>query len=196
MPFIFSKNKNIKPLPIIEEIPPLLPKGAKVLDIGTGTGKNALYLAARGFDVDALDSSEETINELQKYIKDTGLSLQASLVDLSQTTPDFYQYNALLFTFIMHYLFKDRGEEVLRTARDNSPSGAIHALAVITTEGDFYRKEGQERKFYVKPGELKETYEKEGWSIISSFEQVRSMQIKNEDGSPMENLVSFLLAQK
>ena len=39
----------------IDKIVPFLPAGARVLDLGAGTGKQALELKRRGFDVTAIE---------------------------------------------------------------------------------------------------------------------------------------------
>lgn len=45
----------------IRDIASQLPTGSRVLDLGSGEGRNALFLAERGFDVTAVDISEAGI---------------------------------------------------------------------------------------------------------------------------------------
>ncbi len=51
------------PSEIVKKFYSLAPKG-RVLDIATGTGRNALFLANQGFDVDAIDISEVGLSKL------------------------------------------------------------------------------------------------------------------------------------
>lgn len=44
---------------ILDRFIELLPEGAAVLDLGCGSGRDSLYLIEHGFDVTALDGSEE-----------------------------------------------------------------------------------------------------------------------------------------
>lgn len=46
-----------EPSPVLRAYEPSLRDG-RALDVAAGTGRNAVYLAARGYDVDALDTSE------------------------------------------------------------------------------------------------------------------------------------------
>ncbi|HYJ44519.1 MAG TPA: methyltransferase domain-containing protein, partial [Xanthobacteraceae bacterium] len=42
----------------IDKIVPFLPPGARILDLGAGTGKQALELQRRGFDVTAIEIAD------------------------------------------------------------------------------------------------------------------------------------------
>ncbi|MDO8572495.1 MAG: methyltransferase domain-containing protein [bacterium] len=193
--FLHSQNPNIKPLEFIEKVLSFCDTG-NALDLGAGTGRNAIFLAKKGFKVVALDLSGQSVDELTQYSAREGLSLKTFVYNLATNTPDFSNYNIILFTFILHYISKERGEELIATAQKQANTGTIHALAVITTEGDFFAKETQKKNFYLEPGNLAKKYEKEGWTVLSSFEENRAMAIKNADGTQMKNLVSFLIARK
>jgi 2-polyprenyl-3-methyl-5-hydroxy-6-metoxy-1,4-benzoquinol methylase len=60
-----------------------LPRG-KALDIAMGEGRNALYLASQGFDVEGLERDEEAIRTCLITAKSRGLKLIARTVDLEQ----------------------------------------------------------------------------------------------------------------
>jgi 2-polyprenyl-3-methyl-5-hydroxy-6-metoxy-1,4-benzoquinol methylase len=60
-----------------------LPCG-RVLDIATGKGRNAIYLAARGFDVTAIDISREALEEARKRATEKAPSISWQQVDLEQ----------------------------------------------------------------------------------------------------------------
>ena len=49
----------------------LLPKG-KALDIAMGEGRNSVYLAQMGFDVEGVDNSSEAINMANAMAKEKG----------------------------------------------------------------------------------------------------------------------------
>ena len=51
------------PSPIVKRFADTLPRG-RALDIAAGRGRNALYLARRGFEVDAVDISDEGLRFL------------------------------------------------------------------------------------------------------------------------------------
>ncbi|MFC8141157.1 class I SAM-dependent methyltransferase [Streptomyces paradoxus] len=47
-------------------------RGGRALDLGCGPGRNALYLAARGFDVDAVDLSSTAVAWARERARETG----------------------------------------------------------------------------------------------------------------------------
>lgn len=55
-----DRKPSDKLINILEEI-----KGKKVLDVACGTGRNSIYLAMNGFDVDALDISQVALETLK-----------------------------------------------------------------------------------------------------------------------------------
>ena len=74
---------NIEPAPFLVENVALLPKG-RVLDVATGYGRNALYLAGLGFQVDGVDISAEAVRYAGEAARASGLSINlrtASLED-------------------------------------------------------------------------------------------------------------------
>lgn len=83
------------------------PKG-KALDVACGTGRHALYLAANGFDVDAIDRDRESLALVSTAAVQRHFShLAVKEVDLERTTeerPEFppNAYDVILVSFYLH----------------------------------------------------------------------------------------------
>ena len=71
------RNQNVScmggPSMEVMEILPHLPQRAKVLDLGCGEGRNALFLASHGCFVTAVDHSRAGIEKMLKKGKDLPL---------------------------------------------------------------------------------------------------------------------------
>ncbi len=61
----------------------LLPKG-RVLDIAMGTGRNAVYLAGMGFEVEGVDISSEAIDVAIRSAQKQGVCIRTQVVDLER----------------------------------------------------------------------------------------------------------------
>jgi 2-polyprenyl-3-methyl-5-hydroxy-6-metoxy-1,4-benzoquinol methylase len=72
----------------------LLPKG-KALDIAAGEGRNAVFLAQQGFEVDAVDISEKGLKKAQKLARKKGVKIHTSLIDLDQYPIEKEQYDLI-----------------------------------------------------------------------------------------------------
>jgi len=62
--FLYSKE----PSGFLMNYLDLIPTGGKILDIACGEGRNAAALAAKGFQVSALDFSQVALERAQKFI--------------------------------------------------------------------------------------------------------------------------------
>lgn len=68
---------------VLEEEAWAIPRGL-ALDVAAGKGRNALYLARRGFAVEAVDISEVALNELRERSAREGLQVICRQVDLDR----------------------------------------------------------------------------------------------------------------
>ncbi|MFB6299432.1 MAG: class I SAM-dependent methyltransferase [Halobacteriales archaeon] len=59
-----------------------LPRG-RALDIATGNGRNAVYLAEQGFDVDAIDIADQALARARDLAADRGVSVNWIQADIS-----------------------------------------------------------------------------------------------------------------
>ncbi len=75
-------------------------KGKKALDVASGAGRNSIYLATNGFEVEAIDISQIALNELEKKGFD---NITCKLVDL-----DEYEIPKNSYDFIIMTNFLDR----------------------------------------------------------------------------------------
>jgi 2-polyprenyl-3-methyl-5-hydroxy-6-metoxy-1,4-benzoquinol methylase len=85
-------GENFSPAQFLVDNIKLLPRG-KVLDIAMGSGRNAIYLAEKGFEVEGVDISEDAVNSALKTAAANGVAIHAEIVDLEhnyQIKPAFY----------------------------------------------------------------------------------------------------------
>jgi len=71
----------LEPSSFLAENVNILPKG-RVFDVAMGSGRNAVYLAKRGFVVEGVDLSAEAIKEALELAKQEGVKISAQVADL------------------------------------------------------------------------------------------------------------------
>ncbi|MDF2588798.1 MAG: Methyltransferase type 11 [Anaerocolumna sp.] len=75
-----------------------LPDGGEILDLGCGSGRDSLYFIERGFDVTALDGSEELCELASIHIGQDVLTMQFSEINFHQVFDGIWACASLLHT--------------------------------------------------------------------------------------------------
>ena len=69
-------------------------KGGRALDVGCGTGRNALYLSQNGFNVEAWDVNENSLQTLRQIVQTEHIDhVQIPRRDLNTYTSITRQYD-------------------------------------------------------------------------------------------------------
>jgi SAM-dependent methyltransferase len=125
----------------------------RALDAGCGNGRNAVYLAAKGANVDAVDSSAEALTAAQKRVYKEGLSGRVSLhrADVTRGLPfENDTFDLVLHSYVACHLLdaKDRRafvDEMARVARTDA-----YFITLLFPPGDgYYQKLIADRSFQV-----------------------------------------------
>lgn len=80
--------QNPNPSPVLEQYLSEIPDG-RALDVATGTGRNAVFLAAEGYEVDAVDQSREGLRITQENAASRGVESRLNLVQADISTYRF-----------------------------------------------------------------------------------------------------------
>jgi tellurite methyltransferase len=72
-----------QPAQFLVENTDLLPRG-RALDVAMGSGRNAIYLAKMGFEVEGVDTSREAIEKALERAREEGVSIQTRVEDLEK----------------------------------------------------------------------------------------------------------------
>ena len=77
-----------EPSPVLRAYVDAFPDG-RALDVATGTGRNALFLAARGYQVDAIDRSEEGLKLAREAAAERSVADRVTFERADATDYDF-----------------------------------------------------------------------------------------------------------
>lgn len=146
----------------LEEDIKYFPREGKILDIACGDGRNSIYLAKLGYDVHAIDFSEEALNRLNYFAEKENLNIETQLVDLSTNNffINLYKYDAIiinhyrlrpeLYSMLMNYINND-GILWINGFREIPNYNPNITEADILTEDDFISLENyslENKKIY------------------------------------------------
>ncbi len=71
-----------------------IPAGGRVLCLGEGEGRNAVWLAQRGFSVVAVDASPVGLEKARRLAAERGVTIETRVADLASYRPEPAAYDA------------------------------------------------------------------------------------------------------
>ncbi len=153
-----ERGKEDAPTILVVELAEKLAPGTAI-DLACGAGRNALYLAERGWAVTAVDGSERAIELVQVRSAGRGLKVHTKVADL--TAPDFTMLPGAAFDLILiaYYLQRDLFGKVKAAVR---PGGVVAAIAHTPEQGE---KWSEKR---ARPGELRAFFN--DWELLWDYE--------------------------
>jgi tellurite methyltransferase len=140
-----------EPNPFLKDHISLLPKG-KALDMATGEGRNAVFLAQHGFDVDAVDISEKGLKKARKLAREKGVKVNALLVDL-----DHYQIEKDRYDLIANFYFLKR-RLIPRIRKGLRKGGKVIFETYLLEHRTLATGGPKQAKYFLKPNELLRLY--------------------------------------
>jgi SAM-dependent methyltransferase len=145
-----------EPDPWLLKIRPLLPVG-RALDIASGRGRNALYLAELGMAVTAVDVSDEALAQLAREATRRNLPVETIRVDLEADL----QLPATDFDLVLDFFYLHRPllPQMLKAVRP----GGLTVMRTFSSAGTF--PGGPDNPDIVlRPGELLQIFS--GWDVL------------------------------
>lgn len=114
-----------------------LPKG-NVLDIGSGAGKNSIYLAKEGFSITAIDSNKKALDILDDIIKEEKLNIVTQQIDLRNFK--FKTYSVVLALNALPFLKYSERNDIIQKIKDSVNPNGIIFISAFTIKDDSYKK--------------------------------------------------------
>lgn len=163
---MYSKHKGYvfgkEPAAYLVEVLPIIPKG-KALDLAMGEGRNAIYLAKKGFKVDGVDISEVAIRKARRLALEQGVRVKSIVADLNK-----YQVESETYDVILDFYFLNR--ELIAQIKKGLKKGGVVVFENYTMAHLKYDK-AQNKAYLLNAGELKE--------LFKDFEIIKYREIDN-----------------
>lgn len=138
--------------------------GARVIDIGCGDGREALFLAESGFAVTAHDISPVAIDKVKQFACERGVQVEASVQDIRHLILIDY-YDLIVCHGCLHLIEREYWLPLLHQIQQHTHIGGYNAVGAFT---DTLPAPDDQQGHYIgllTEGELFELYD--GWEIIS-----------------------------
>ncbi len=136
-----------EPNPFLKKHIHLLPRG-RALDIATGEGRNAVFLAQHGFEVDAVDISEKGLRKAQKLARENQLKINTFTADL-----DGYEIEKESYDLIADFYYLKR-RLIPGIKRGIKKGGRVIFETYILDHRELGAGGPKQAKYFLKPNEL------------------------------------------
>ena len=174
--FAFGKKAN----PFLKRHIATLRKG-KALDLAAGEGRNAVFLARHGFDVDAVDFSEMGLRKARRLAKEIGVRIHTLLADL-----DNYQIQREQYDLITNFYFLNRSL-VPKIKRGLKKRGMVIFETYLLEQRKLLTGGPKDARYFLRPNELLQLFKE--FRVLFYREG-----IFKEDGK--RKAIASLIAQK
>ncbi len=128
-----------------------LSKGT-ALDVAAGGGRHALYLAAHGFDVRAIDRDAQALSELEMTAKKRRLAIATQAIDLEQPAPHETDLGKDLYDVIVVFFYLHRA--LFPYLMDALKPGGVLVYETFTIDNYFHHKHPRRWEFCLAQNEL------------------------------------------
>lgn len=128
-----EKSTFGEPSKEIIDIVPYLKEHARILDVGCGDGRNALYLANLGFQVDAFDISQNAIDKVDYLKKKHNLKINTFVGDVFGYNFS-YKYDMIIMHGVLQFVERDKQADMLKLLKKWTCKNGYHIVALFTDE--------------------------------------------------------------
>lgn len=149
-----GKQKKAIPDLFLLQYLSIIPRGI-ALDLGASKGRNSIFLAEHGFEVDAFDRNSDSVVELQTIAQERDLPIRAIRNELTTLTILPKRYSLAVLAWVLMFLRRGERDGLVKMATRGLVPGGFLYLGVFSTEDPGYElckeqfEEIEERTFYV-----------------------------------------------
>ncbi len=144
----------------------------KVLDLGCGNGRHAVFFAEQGFNTYGIDISEEAIKIAKAWLDEKGLKADLKVGDIEKLPFKDNSFDLVVLSGSLDHILFSKAKEIMKEVRRVSAPGAYVYVTLRSTEdSEFGRGEKVERNTFI----LKEGYEKGIIQHYFDLEQIEEL---------------------
>jgi 2-polyprenyl-3-methyl-5-hydroxy-6-metoxy-1,4-benzoquinol methylase len=152
-----------------------LPMGGRILSVADGEGRNSVWLAQQGFQVEAFDISDRAVEKAQAFARSTGVSVNFSLADVDGFDWPEASYDGVVAIFVQFADPATRARLFERIVRSLKPGGVLILQGYTPKQLD-YRTGG--------PPTLSHLYTRE--LLESSFRDLSIVELRDYEAEVSE----------
>jgi tellurite methyltransferase len=174
---------------VLQRLPPDRP--LKLLVIGCGEGRNAVFFARNGYQVSAFDLSSVGLEKTARLAARAGTEVRVFAADVNAYRLD-EPYDVLFSTGVLHYIPPELRADVFHNYRQHTRPGGLHVMSVFVHKPFIPpAPDGEKTAKHWISGELFTHYA--DWRIEYCTEEIFDC---NSSGVPHQHAMDHVVARK
>lgn len=184
--YYWGLNPNRMCYEIMKLIPPVQP--IKILDIGCGEGKDAVFFAKNGYIVSAFDITDKGLDKGKLLAEKCGVYVDFFKADIMDYRLDD-TYDIIFSSGIFHFIKPEVRNELIENLKTHTNENGIHAINVFVEKP--FVKSKTENRYAWKSGELFTYYH--DWYFHTMKEELFDC---NSGGIPHQHCMDTMIVEK
>jgi tellurite methyltransferase len=174
---------------VLKRMPPDRP--IRLLDIGCGEGRNAVFFARNGYEVHAFDISSKGLEKAEQLARQVGVSISLFQADLNQFRLD-QPFDILFSTGVLHSAHPSVRADLFQSFKTFTNDGGLNAFSLFVQKPFIPAAPDADANAYPwKSGELLTIYH--DWKIEWCCEEIFDCM---SSGVPHQHAVNRMVARK
>ena len=163
---------GVDPNELVVEAATLMRTNGRVLDLGSGEGRDSAYLAKNGFRVTAVDFCAEGVRKTRLAAREAGVQLEKVIqADLTDTgiISALGEFDGILAMGILHHLSEEAVRSTLRVMKRHTTVGGHNVIwAFVGGEDRRQAEVPSEAGYLFGKGEMRDLYS--DWKVCHCVE--------------------------
>ncbi len=176
---------------VVEMMRPSERRSLKLLALGCGEGRNAVYFARHGFQITGLDASPAGLEKTRRFAEEEGVPVETIEADVVTWKPE-ESYDVIFSTGTLHYLPPDVREARFEAYKQATSPEGLNVLSVFVRKPFIASAPDAEATAYpYRSGELMGYYW--DWEILYCTEEIFDC---TSSGVPHRHAVDRIIARR
>lgn len=176
---------------VLKMKPPIKPY--RILDIGCGEGKDAVFFARNGYEVSAFDIAESGLEKARRLAEHNHVHVDFFKADIYEYEPH-KEFDIIYSSGVFHYISPDKRGEIINNLKAHTTKNGIHAINVFVEKPFIPKAREVEEKMMGHDlwcsGELYTYYH--DWLFHQTYEIIFDC---NSGGIPHKHCMDVMLAE-
>jgi 2-polyprenyl-3-methyl-5-hydroxy-6-metoxy-1,4-benzoquinol methylase len=127
-------HRRLSPEEGLKEVLKYVPKG-KALDIGAGEGRNSIFLAKNGFEVEAIDIVAEGLKKCKNIARENNLSIKTKVIDIRKFNFKKQNYSLIISINAIDFLKSKEIKKIITKIKYSLlPKGVFYFVGFSTRD--------------------------------------------------------------